>query len=239
MRINKFLALAGMGSRRKVEEFVKNGRVCVNDVLTTSLATDISDKDVVTLDGNAVKTAETYEYYMLNKPKGYITSTRDQFDRKTVMDLLANVSSRVFPVGRLDYDTEGLLLITNDGDMAERLTKPEYHIAKTYNCTIEGQIKESELAVLRAGIVVDRIRYNKCKIKVVEKTATRTKLKVIINEGKNRQIRNMFEFIGKRVVLLNRVAIGDIHLGGLSRGEYRKLKQDEIKYLMTLCSLDD
>jgi len=240
MRINKFLALAGLGSRRKVEDFVKNGEIIVNNKVVTNLATSIDpDKDIVMYSGSRVQLSTNFEYYMLHKPKGYITSTHDQYDRKTVMDLLPKIKTRIFPVGRLDYDTEGLLLLTNDGEMAERLTRPEFNVPKVYNCTIEGGIKESELAVLRAGIVKDGIKYAKSKITIIKQEKERTKLQVTIQEGKNREVRNMFEYIGKNIILLKRVAIGDLKLGGLSRGEYRPLKEDEIMYFMDLCDLDN
>ena len=232
MRINKYLALCGLGARRKVEELVTTNRVKVNGRLVVNLATDIKEGvDIVEVDGVVVKTRSEYSYYMLNKPKGYVTTMSDEFGRRTVMDLIADIPERVFPVGRLDYDTEGLLLFTNDGELSQRLTSPKSEIEKTYYCTIEGDIKESELAVLRAGVVINGKRLNK------DKGDNKTKLKIVINEGKNRQIRRMLEYIGKNITFLKRVSIANLTLGGLTRGTYRKLKLDEINYLVDLCGL--
>lgn len=239
MRINKYLALCGLGARRKVEDLVINNRVKVNGRLVVNLATDIKEgSDIVEVDDVVVKTRTEYSYYMLNKPKGYVTTMSDEFGRKTVMDLIADIPERVFPVGRLDYDTEGLLLFTNDGELSQRLTSPSSEIEKTYYCTIEGDIKESELAVLRAGVVINGKRLNKCKVNVLEKNDNKTKLKIVINEGKNRQIRRMLEYIGKNITFLKRVSIANLSLGGLTRGTYRKLKLDEIDYLVDLCGLN-
>lgn len=237
MRINKFLALAGLGSRRKVEQYILDEQISVNGKVITNLAFDIKDGDKVCFNGQPINVASKYEYYMLNKPKGYITTNKEQFDRKTVIDLLTNVKSRVFPVGRLDYDTEGLLLLTNDGDLANRLMKPNFQIEKTYDCVIEGQISESELAVLRAGVTIDGKKLNKCKVKVKESKDNKTKLQITINQGMNRQIRKMMEVVGKNVVRLNRIKIGELKLGGLSRGEYRPLRDFEIDYLYYICKM--
>lgn len=239
MRINKFLAQCGIASRRKVEAFVLDGRIKVNGEVVTDLSTDIDvKKDEVYYDNRRLSLDETtYKYIMLNKPKGYVTTVSDELGRKTVMDLISSVKERVFPVGRLDYGTEGLLLLTNDGELAQRLTKPNYGITKTYICTIEGSIKESELAMLRAGAVIDGEKLNKCKVKILEKLDNRTKLEIVIDQGKNRQIRKMMEYINKEVVYLKRQKIGDLKLGGLSRGEFRELKDYEVAYLYDICNL--
>lgn len=239
MRINKYLALCGIDSRRKVEKLILDGKVTVNGKVVTDLATQINEKkDVVECDGNACVLQNTnYKYIMLNKPKGYVTTVSDELGRKTVMDLVSNIEERIFPVGRLDYNTEGLLLLTNDGALAERLTKPNYGIRKTYICVIEGKIKESELAMLRAGIVIDGEKLNKCKVKILETDETKTRLEIVIDQGKNRQIRKMMEYVHKNVIFLKRVKIGDLKLGGLSRGEHRELKDYEVSYLYGLCSL--
>ena len=238
MRINKYLALAGFGSRRSVEQIIKDNRVMVNNKIVNDLATDIDHQnDVVLVDGKKVEFDENYKYYILNKPKGYVTTVSDDKGRKTVMDLVKDIKGRVFPVGRLDYNTEGILILTNDGDMAQRLMSPLSEIEKTYICVIKGSISESGLAVLRAGVVIDGIRLKKCKIKVLQVKEDRTRLEIKIHEGKNRQIRKMMEYIGKEIVLLKRVAIGDLRVGGLNRGEYRELKEREVSYLVALCQL--
>ena len=229
MRINKYLAMCGVSSRRKAEEFVLQGMVKVNGTVVTNLAKDIDEnKDVVLLNGQKLALPENFVYYLLNKPKGYVCTLSDDRGRKTIVDLIDGIDKRVFPVGRLDYDSEGLLLLTNDGDFAYKLTHPSHQVPKTYIVKVEGKVLESELAVLRAGVVVDGVRYNKCKVRVLNAEEKTTRMEVIITEGKNREIRNMFKAIGKVVILLKRVAEGNIKLGGLSRGEYRQLKQDEV-----------
>lgn len=233
MRINKYLAMCGVSSRRKAEEFVLQGMVKVNGTVVTNLAKNIDEeKDVVLLNGQKLTLPESFVYYLLNKPKGYVCTLSDDKGRKTIVDLIDGIDKRVFPVGRLDYDSEGLLLLTNDGDFAYKLTHPSQQVPKTYIVKVEGNVVESELAVLRAGVVVDGVRYNKCKVRVLNKDEKTTRMEVIITEGKNREIRNMFKAIGKVVILLKRVAEGNIKLGGLSRGEYRQLKPDEVNRII-------
>ncbi len=233
MRINKYLASTGVASRRKSEDFVKQGRITINGKVVTDLAFDVSNKDVVCLDGNPI-TVKEYKYILMHKPKGYITSTSDEKGRKTVIDLLPAEYKGVKPIGRLDYDTEGLLLLTTDGDLANRLTDPNAEIEKTYQVKVEGKVTESQLAVMRAGVVIDGIRLKKCRIKVIELLEKHTKLEVKITEGKNRQIRKMFDAVGINVVFLKRVAIEEFKLGGLTRGTCRELKPHEVQYLLSL-----
>ena len=158
----------------------------------------------------------------------------DEFGRKTVKDLMPNEYKHLKPVGRLDYDSEGLLLMTNDGDLSYVLTHPSNEINKTYVVKVEGDVKESQLAVMRAGVVIDGVRLSKCRVKVLDKVKEDTKLEVIINEGKNRQVRKMFDAVGLNVVFLKRTKIGELKLGGLSRGTYRLLNDQEIFYLKSL-----
>lgn len=233
MRINKYLALCGVASRRKVEDFIVNGQVKVNNKLVTNLATDIDIKnDIVTVSGERVKLTEEYVYYMLNKPKGYVCSAEDNRGRKTVLDIVKDPNHRIFPVGRLDYDSEGMLILTNDGDLTQRLTHPSNEVEKKYIVKIEGNMVESELAVLRAGVVVDGERFGKCGVVLTNTDGKISRLEVTLKEGKNREIRRMFEAIGKNVIFLKRVSIGMLKLGGLSRGEYRALKPYEIDLLL-------
>ena len=234
MRINKYLSSAGIASRRKVEEFIVGGRVKVNGKVIKDLATDIKLTDIVKLDNKIVKPAESYVYFKLNKPKGYITTANDEKDRKTVMDLMRGVHQRVFPVGRLDYDTEGLLLLTNDGELANILTKPNSNISKSYIVTIENTIDNNEVKILSTGVDIGDYVTKPCNVEIIEEKINSTKLKVTITEGKNRQIRRMFETIGKNVTFLKRVQIGDIKLGGLSRGEYQPLNSKELKYINSI-----
>ena len=234
MRINKYIAQCGIASRRKAEDIIKLGKVKVNGKVTTDLSTDIRDTDIVSIDNKTIKVVSNYVYYKLNKPKGYITSTSDDKDRKTVINLMRGVHYRVFPIGRLDYDTEGLLLLTNDGDIANILTKPNSEVKKTYIVHIEGPINKDEIKKLSSGVDIGDYITRPCSVELMETNETQSKLKVSITEGKNRQIRKMFSSIGKEVTFLRRIQIGDIKLGGLSRGEYAPLNQKEIRYLKSL-----
>lgn len=234
VRINKFLASAGCGSRRKCEELVKEGRVKCNGSVVSGLAFLVSEKDVVTVDGAEVKPIAQNIYLMMHKPKGYITSMSDDRGRKTVVDLLGDEQKNARPVGRLDYDSEGLLLLTTDGELAFSLTHPSHEVAKTYVVRVEGDVKEGQLAVMRAGVVIDGVRLSRCKVKLLEKKEKEARLEVVITEGKNRQIRKMFEAVGLNVIFLKRTQIGDLRLGGLPRGAVRPLDKTEIEYLRSL-----
>lgn len=228
MRINKFLALCGVGSRRKVEEYILSGEVCVNGKIVTQLATDVNiKKDKVTHNGVAVSLPNKYVYYKFNKPKGYICSANDEKGRKTIFDIV-KTNERLFSVGRLDYNSEGLLILTNDGDFSNKLTHPSNHVNKEYIVTVEGQITEGELAVMRAGVVENGVRMPKAKVELLGVKNKISRLSVVIDEGQNRQIRRMFEAIGKNVVLLKRIRIGGLKLGGLERGKYRPLTEKEL-----------
>ncbi len=234
MRINKFLAEQGVASRRGSDEIIAEGRVSINGK-TAKAGDDVSPSDVVELDGKMLSHKVKYEYYMLNKPKGCVCTVKDEKGRKTVMDFLPLSSARVVPVGRLDYDTEGLLILTNDGDLAFRLTSPKSEIPKTYLVRIEGGITEKELNRLRAGVEIERgVVTKKCKIRILETNKSFTKLNVVLTEGKNREIRKMFEVVGKQVDFLKRVMIGELRLTGLDRGQARKLTREEVFYLQNL-----
>jgi 23S rRNA pseudouridine2605 synthase len=235
MRINKFLASCGVASRRNSEQYVLEGRVKVNGKVVTALATEINlNNDTVTLDGKTVSLPKNHIYLMMNKPKGFICTVSDDRERKTVIDLLPDnyKSKRVFPIGRLDYDSEGLLLLTTDGDLANRLMHPGSDVGKTYVCKVEGQVPEAEIAKLRKGVMLDGSLTKKAKITLKEFDGKFSRYEITISEGRNRQIRRMFETVNKEVVFLRRVAIGDLRLGGLYRGETRELKPEEIEYLM-------
>ncbi len=232
MRINKYLALCGVASRRKSEQFVIDGKVFVNGKVITDLSYDVNvKKDKVELEGKQLSLPSNYVYYKLNKPKGYICSAMDDRGRKTVFDIVKS-DVRLFTIGRLDYDTEGLIILTNDGDLAQKISHPSHETEKEYIVKIEGGILESELAVLRNGVVEKGVRMPKAKVEFLELINGDAKLSVVIHEGKNRQIRRMFEAIGKNIKLLKRVRIGEIKLGGLSRGEYRPLNDFEICSLL-------
>lgn len=233
MRINKFLASCGVASRRKAEELITSGRVLINDKVQTNLAYIVKPDDVVKLDGKIVSQVEDLEYYILNKPKGYISSVKDDRGRRVVTDLI-KTEARIFPVGRLDYDSEGMLLLTNDGDLMNKLTHPKNLISKTYMVSILGDINESTIKKLESGVVIDNYKLRPCKIDIKEKQFGKTKMQITIYEGRNREIRKMFETVGKKVVYLKRIKIADFEMTGLNRGEYRPLKQKEIDYLKSL-----
>lgn len=232
MRINKYLALCGVASRRECDKLIAEGRVEVNGKIA-ELGCEIGGEDVVKVDGREVKEKKN-EYYILNKPKGYICSVKDEKGRKTVLDLMPENVGRIYPVGRLDYDSEGLLILTTDGELAQHLTHPSNEVPKTYLVKIEGTITEAGLNPIRSGIDIGGYVTKKCKAHIVETNKEYTKIHVTITEGKNREIRKMFEAIGKNVTLLKRIKIGELTLRGLDRGSYRKLTQQEIAYLMML-----
>ena len=234
MRINKFLAEKGVASRRHADAMIADGRVKINGVVAT-LGANVEETDVVLVDDVALSREEKREeYYIMNKPKGVICTVADDRGRKTVMDLLPESAGRVFPVGRLDYETEGLLILTNDGDLAFRLTHPTSEIPKTYLVRIEGTMTEKDLNPIRSGVELDGVLTKKCKAHIVETDKAYTKVHITITEGRNRQVRRMFEAIGRSVSFLKRVSIGRLKLTGLDRGKVRPLTEQEIIYLKGL-----
>ena len=234
MRINKFLAEKGIASRRHADEMISAGRVKINGTIAT-LGTNVEETDEVLVDDQAVSREEKEEkFYIMNKPKGVICTVSDDRGRKTVVDLLPENAGRVFPVGRLDYETEGLLILTNDGDTAYRLTHPMNEVPKTYMAKIEGTMTEKDLNRIRSGIELDGVMTKKCKAHIVETNKAYTKVHVTITEGKNRQVRRMFEAIGRNVQFLKRISIGRLKLTGLDRGQVRALTEEEILYLKGL-----
>lgn len=234
MRINKYLAECGVGSRRACDRLIEEGKVTVNGK-PCGVGVDIDEKrDTVCVDGQKVLLHTEHKYFLMNKPKGYVCTVHDDRGRKTVMDLLPADTGRVYPVGRLDYDSEGMLLFTDDGDLAFRLTHPKNEIPKTYLVRIEGDISETLLNKLRAGIELDGKMTGKSKIRIVETDKKFTKLHVTIHEGKNRQVRRMFESVGKEVVFLKRIRIGEMELGALERGKVRALRPEEVFYLKNI-----
>ena len=232
MRLNKFLSAAGVCSRRKADQLITDGQVEVNGKPVTELGSVIDEKkDVVKVGGREVRLPLSHVYIKLNKPKGYVCSESDDKGRKTIFDLV-KTEQRLFSVGRLDYDTEGLILLTNDGEFASRITHPSHMIEKEYVATVVGPMKESEFAVLRKGVVENGNRMPSAKIKPISFDGKVTKVSVIIDEGQNRQVRRMFEAIGREIKLLKRVRIGGVKLGGLKRGEFKDLRAEELSSLM-------
>jgi pseudouridine synthase len=231
MRLQKFMADAGIGSRRKCEELITAGLVRLNGEIATIGAVVRPEIDLVEYDGKIIKAEQERVVLMLNKPRGVICTASDPQGRPTVMEYFRDLPYRVYNIGRLDYDSEGLLLFTNDGELAYRLTHPAYEIPKTYIARIEGTMTEKDLNRIRSGVELDGVLTKKCKANIVETNKAYTKVQITITEGRNRQVRRMFEAIGRNVELLKRVSIGKFKLKGLNRGEVRALTELEIEYL--------
>ncbi len=232
MRLQKFMAQCGIASRRKSEEIIANKRVKVNGELITELGYKIDPfKDTITVDGKRLKHREKKIYIIMNKPKGYVTTVSDEYNRKTVLDLVKDVKERVYPVGRLDYDTSGLLILTNDGELAYRMIHPKYEVVKTYIATVEGKPSEEELERFRHGLEIDGYITSEAEIEILNTINDKSVVKIQIHEGKNRQIRKMCEKIGHPVTSLKRISIGELELGTLRKGCWRFLNDNEIEYL--------
>lgn len=233
-RLQKYIANCGITSRRKAEELILQGKVKVNGELITELGFKVdTDKDKVYIDGKLIKTVENKIYIKLNKPVGYVTTVKDQFDRKCVIDLV-DIPERIYPVGRLDYDTSGLLLLTNDGDLSNRLMHPRYEVYKTYIAKVNGRLNSSDIGWLRHGIKIEDYTTAPALVDIIERDGTKTTVKISIYEGKNRQVRKMFAAVGKTVISLKRISFGNIELENLQAGEWKNLSKKEIEYLKSL-----
>ena len=235
-RLQKYLASCGVASRRKAEELITNGCVSVNDVIIKELGTQVSNNDIVKVNG-VVVTKEEHVYFVLNKPTGYITSVKDELNRPTILDLFEEEDKkyRIFPVGRLDFDTAGVLLVTNDGEFSNKLTKANYEVEKEYVARVEGLVTKLEILKLSKGVTLKTGYTTKpCKAKVVssDKRNNSSLLNIIIHEGKNHQVRLMCDAIGHPVKKLTRVRVGNITLDDIPRGCYRRLKIHEVKEIM-------
>ena len=247
MRLNKYIAQAGVCSRRAADDLIKEGRVRINGAVLKEPGYDVQEGDAVVVNGRRLDAPEKLVYYALNKPPGYVTTVKDEKDRPTVMSLLTDVDVRVFPVGRLDYDSCGLLLFTNDGELANRISRPSSHIEKTYLARLNGVPTTEQIWKLRNGIDIEVTEKDKngnrytrkyhtkpAIVNMVSQASRECVLEITISEGKNRQIRKMAEAIGLRVLALERTAIGNIRLGRTRQGTYRKLTAEEVKYLKEL-----
>lgn len=235
IRLQKFMAGAGVASRRASEKLIEEGRVKVNGVVVTEQGQTVDpENDQVEVDGKVIHTVSESLYILLNKPTGYVTTAKDQFGRPTVIDLLEGIGTRVYPVGRLDYQTSGLLLLTNDGDLTLKLTHPKHEIYKTYVATVEGEIGSNELAKLSTGIDIGDFVTSPAKAELIKGTPVESLVKISIREGKYRQVRRMFECIGHPVKELQRTDIGKLNLSGLREGSWRHLTTEEVQYLKAL-----
>lgn len=233
MRINRYLAQCGVAGRRACDKIVAEGRVTVNGRLA-DLGCEVKEGDIVKVDGKTI-TIKKQEYYLLHKPKGYLSTVSDDKGRKTVMDILGSGVGRVYPVGRLDYDSEGLLILTTDGDLAQHLTHPSNEVPKTYMVKVEGRLTEADLNPIRSGIEIEGgYVTKKCRAHIIETNKEFTKVEMVLREGKNREIRKMFAAIGREVILLKRTKVGELSLRGLERGAFRKLTPAEVAYLKSL-----
>ncbi|MGL5616562.1 MAG: pseudouridine synthase [Sarcina sp.] len=232
-RLQKYMAHCGVASRRKCEEIILSGNVTVNDINISELGTKVSEEDIVKVYGKVIKPEENKVYIMLNKPTGYITSNSDEKDRKTILDLI-NVNERIYPIGRLDYDSSGLLILTNDGEIYNKVIHPKKEIEKKYIATVKGTFTEEELEKFKTGVDIGGYITAKSKIRVLNTSTSNSKVEIIIHEGKNRQIRKMCSAFNHEVIDLKRVAIGKIYLNDLQSGQWRYLDEKEISYLNSL-----
>ncbi|MDD5987523.1 MAG: pseudouridine synthase [Eubacteriales bacterium] len=234
MRLNKYIAAAGMASRRKADELTINGNVKINGEVVRTPGVDIGPDDVVEVNGRRIEPEEKKVYLMLHKPPGVLTAMTDDRGRLTVADLVTDVPERIFPVGRLDYNTTGLLLMTNDGELANRLAHPSHHVGKTYRAKVSGVLSDAKLRRLRQGVDIGGFITGKAQVRVVRQTERSAIADITIYEGKNRQVRRMFRAVGCPVQKLHRMAIGELYLSRLAEGSYRKLTRREIAYLKNL-----
>ena len=235
MRLQKFMALSGVASRRKSEEMIKEGLVKVNNITVTELGTIIDpSKDKIMVNDKRIKLESNKVYIMLNKPVGYVSTLKDEKDRKIVTDLIEGVNERIYPVGRLDADTTGLILLTNDGDLAFKLTHPSKKIDKRYIAIVEGVPNKQELDKLRNGVYIDGKKTASAEVKIAKKFDEDSILDITIHEGRNRQVKKMCEAVNHPVKKLKRVSIGEIELGGLNIGNWRFLNEEELNFLKSL-----
>lgn len=231
VRLQKYMAECGVASRRKSEELIERGKVKVNGH-PASIGDKVNPKkDIVTVGGKRINKEERLYYIVLNKPRGYVTTVSDELGRKTVMDLV-DVDARVYPVGRLDKDSEGLLILTNDGSFANALTHPKHNFAKVYRVTVRPSVNDEMLERLRKGIEIDGRKTAPCEVNVITEEEGRVVLEFILREGRNRQIRKMCEAVGLEVARLKRISIGPVKLGMLKTGKTRRLTDNEVKKLL-------
>ncbi|MBQ4649615.1 MAG: rRNA pseudouridine synthase [Firmicutes bacterium] len=231
MRINKYIAQAGIASRRKADELIANGNVKINGAVMKEPGYDVQDGDRVEVNGKLLGGPKKMEYVLINKPLGMVTTVEDDKDRLTVMECVKDIDARLFPVGRLDYNTSGALIMTNDGDLAYRITHPKHEVYKTYRARVAGVLSNEKLARLRKGVDIGGFVTSRARVNIIKGNAHSTIVEISIHEGKNRQVRKMFAAVGNPVQELERIAIGEIRLGHLKTGHYRKLTKEEVEYL--------
>lgn len=233
VRLQKYMADCGVASRRKCEELIAAGKVRVNGVVAEIGNKVDPKKDTITVSGRKLAKDKNYVYIMLHKPRGYVTTMSDEMDRKCVAELVADIGKRIYPIGRLDRDSEGLLLFTNDGEFANALTHPSKHIAKTYRVSVKPMITDEQITILTSSLMIDGKKTLPAEVRIInnDKETDKTTLDIILYEGKNRQIRRLCEEAGLETARLKRLSIGQLKLGNLKVGEYRHLTHDEISLL--------
>lgn len=233
-RLQKYMASCGVASRRKCEEIVLAGKVKVNGVLVNELGTKVNPlKDVVEYEGKIISKEENKVYIMLNKPEGYISSVKDEKGRDTILDIV-KVKERVYPIGRLDYDSSGLLILTNDGEIYNKIIHPSVGIVKKYIAVVNGEVTDKDIRKFEVGIDIGDYITAPAEVKIISYDRDISTIEIGIHEGKNRQIRKMCAVINHEVLSLKRISMGEIKLGYLKRGEYRNLNEDEINYINSL-----
>ena len=234
-RLQKVIAQSGICSRRKAEQLIEEGKVSVNGNIITTQGYKVNESDFISVNGKKIK-KEKKEYYLLFKPKSVISSVNDEHERLTVVDLIDDAHSRLFPVGRLDYDTTGLIILTNDGEFANMMMHPSSHLKKGYIAFVDGLIEADQMKQLEQGVLIDGHKTKKAKAKILHKdfNLKKSKVRILISEGRNHQVKKMFEALGLNVRKLHRETYGNLNLNGLVPGQYRKLKLNEIEDLKTL-----
>ena len=238
MRINKYIAHAGLASRRKAEELILAGKVKVNGQTVKDLAYQINDNDAVEVAGRLLQ-SESLVYYLLNKPRGVLSTVSDDKDRKTVLDLFPKLKERIYPVGRLDWDTSGLLILTNDGDFTQKMTHPSHEVEKVYIAKVEGQATKENLRPLTKGLMIEGERVSPARYEIIrtEKAKNASVVSLAIHEGHNHQVKKMFAAVGLPVQKLSRVSYGGLELDGLPAGQFRPLTKKEVQDLLETASL--
>jgi 23S rRNA pseudouridine2605 synthase len=231
MRLQKYLAEVGIASRRKSEELIRDGAVKVNGISVTEMGYRVTGEEVIEVNGRIVPGSPKKVYVMLNKPVGYISTAKDQFGRPSVIELIKGVNVRIYPVGRLDYDTSGLIILSNDGEFTYKMTHPKHEIKKVYSAMIYGIPSQEEIRAFKSGLRIEDYITSKANIKIIEIVGDKSWVEITIHEGKNRQVRKMCDAIGHPVIKLKRTAIGSLNIGDLKEGNWRYLDKKEIESL--------
>ncbi|HEY9062460.1 MAG TPA: pseudouridine synthase [Pseudobacteroides sp.] len=231
IRLQKYLAEVGIASRRKSEELIRDGFVKVNGITVTEMGHRVTGEEAIEVNGKIISGSQKKIYVMLNKPVGYISTAKDQFGRPSVVELIKGISERIYPVGRLDYDTSGLIILSNDGEFTYKMTHPKHEIKKVYNALIHGVPNQEELRAVKNGLRIEDYITSKAGIKILDIEGDKCWVEIAIHEGKNRQVRKMCDAIGHPVIKLKRIAIGSLTLGDLKEGNWRYLNKKELEAL--------